>query len=166
MVDVQTISVVIAAASVVFGVIAWVLQNRENKEINQARLFMQIFDRHFEKETRENIRYFDNIEYSDYDDFIDKYSEDNNPDGFIRISSLVTYYEGIGVLVKRNLVDPTMVDDLMSGPIIRDWEKIRDYVEESRRRTGHYESAEHFEYLYHVIKGIRDKQRETAGLPT
>jgi len=68
--------------------------------------------------------------------------------------------------VKRNLVDPTMVDDLMSGPIIRNWEKIRDYVEERRRRTGHYESAEHFEYLYHVIKGLRNKQRETAGLPT
>jgi hypothetical protein len=44
MVDVQTISVVIAAASVVFGMIAWVLQNRENKEINQTRLFMQIYD--------------------------------------------------------------------------------------------------------------------------
>lgn len=41
-----------------------------------------------------------------------------------RISSLGTYFEGIGVLVKRNLVDPSMVDDLMSGRFIDFWEAM------------------------------------------
>jgi hypothetical protein len=166
MVDIQIISSVLASFSVIFGVIAWLYQMRENRKINQASLFMQIFDRQFSKENRENLYYIDSMEYRDFDDAVDKYGIENNPDGYFRFSSMMTYYEGIGVLVKRNLVDPTMVDDLMSGPIIRHWEKVRDYVEENRRRTGYYEAGEHAEHLYHVIKGIRDKQREAAGLPT
>jgi hypothetical protein len=131
-------------------------------ETRQAQLFMQIFGRHFERETRENMTFVDRLQYENYDDFTEKYGLENNPD-YLKLSSLATYYEGIGVFVKRNLIDPTMVDDLMSGPIIRFWEKMSKYIEELRTRTGHFESLEHVEYLYNVIKGIRDKQREAAG---
>lgn len=41
----QTLGVMIAAASVVIGVVTWIFQSREAKRINQARLFMQIYDR-------------------------------------------------------------------------------------------------------------------------
>ena len=67
--------------------------------------------------------------------------------------------------MKRNLVDPSMVDDLMSGRIIDFWEAVGPWTLENRERTGDYELGEHSEYLYNVIKKIRDRQRTEAGLP-
>jgi hypothetical protein len=60
MVDYQTISVVIAAYSVVFAMITWFAQSRENSRINQAKLFMQIHDQWNEyefKKLQNKIRY-------------------------------------------------------------------------------------------------------------
>lgn len=67
--------------------------------------------------------------------------------------------------MKRNLVDPSMVDDLMSGRIIEFWQAVGPVIKEHREKTGDYEAFEHVEYLYNVIKPIQDKQRIEAGLP-
>lgn len=161
----QTIGILLTAVTVSIAAVYYTMTlryTRRNQEMQletrQAQLFMQIFGRHFERETRENINFVRNIQYENYDDFMDKYGLENNPD-YIRISSLAAYFEGIGVLVKRNLIDPTIVDDLMSGPIINYWEQMREYIEERRERTGVVEALEHVEYLYGVVKDIRDRQR-------
>lgn len=160
----------------IFGVIAGftyyvmtVRNTRRNQELQletrQAQLFMQIFNRQYEIDQRKSLHLLNNIEYKDSDDFNEKYGSENNPDTYFRVESLGTYFEGIGVLVKRNLVDPFMVDDLMSGRIIDFWEAVGPWILDYRERTGDYERSEHVEYLYHVIKSIQDKQRIEAGLP-
>jgi len=134
-------------------------------ETRQAQLFMQIFTRQYDIDQRRSIHLVNSLEYEDYEDFNDKYGVENDPDAYFRMASLGTYFEGVGVLVKRNLVDPSMVDDLMSGRIIDFWEAVGPYFFELRERTGDYEALEHVEYLYDVIKSIQDKQRIEAGLP-
>jgi len=165
MVELSTLFGLIQTLAIIVGVIIALMelrhmrQTRETElETRQAQLFMQIFNRHFERESRENISFVNNIEYENYDDFTEKYGRENSPD-YEKFSSLGSYFEGIGVLVKRKLIDPTIIDDLMSGPIINFWEKCRGYIEERRERTGHVEALEHVEYLYGVIKAIRDRQR-------
>jgi len=160
----------------IFGVIAgftyYVLAVRNTQknhqlqlETRQAQLFMQIFTRQYDIDQRRSLYLINNLEYKDLDDFGEKYGPENNPDGYFRISSLGTYFEGVGVLVKRNLVDPTMVDDLMSGRIVEFWQAVGPMTKELRERTGDYEAFEHVEYLYNVIKPIQDKQRIEASLP-
>jgi len=134
-------------------------------ETRQAQLFMQIFTRQYDIDQRRSLHLLNTLEYEDYDDFIEKYGPENNPDVYFRLSSLGTYFEGVGVLVKRNLVDPAMVDDLMSGRIIDFWEAFGPYILAVRERTGDYEAFEHVEFLYNVIKSIQDKQRIAVGLP-
>jgi len=158
MVDVQTISVVIAAASVVFGVIAWVLQNRENKEINQARLFMQIYDHLYSTECVMQRLTIWNWDWSDFDDYWEKYGMQLSPEQSTKFISFVGRLEGIGVLVKRNLIDPKLVDDLISGPILRTWEKFGPMIIETRERLDWPQHMEWFEYLYFQIKSIAEKQ--------
>ena len=126
--------------------------------------FMQIFSHQYNIEQRRSIELIKNMKYEDFDEFEEKYGEENNPETFIRLSSLGSYYEGVGVLVKKGLVDPEMVDNLMSGRIIEYWEILSPWVLETRQRTGYYEMSEHLEYLYNVIKEIRNKQRIQAGL--
>lgn len=67
------------------------------------------------------------------------------------------YYEGIGVLVKRGLIDPTFVDDLMSSAIMKYWEKYEPIAKEDRKRWMPM-AAEYQEYLYTMIKPIVEIQ--------
>jgi hypothetical protein len=55
------------------------------------------------------------------------------------------------VLVKRELIDPGLVDELMGTSIILHWEKSGSIMKEFRER--HWPHAyEWFEYLYNEIK--------------
>ena len=166
MIELSVIRDLVAIFGVIAGFSYYVLTVHNQNRTRQAQLFMQIFSRQYEIEQRRSLHLIQNIEYEDYDDFMEKYGMENNPDIWLRMSSVGTYFEGIGVLVKRKLVDPTMVDDLMSGRIIDYWETIGPMTLEYRERTGDYEVWEQVEYLYNVIKPIQDKQRIEAGLPT
>ena len=165
MIELSVIRDLVAIFGVIAGFTYYVMTVRNQNRTRQAQLFMQIFSRQYDIDQRRSIHLIQNMEYEDFDDFMDKYGLENNPDAYLRMSSLGTYFEGVGVLVKRNLVDPSMVDDLMSGRIVDYWETIGPMTKEHRERTGDYEAYEHVEYLYNVIKSIQDKQRIEAGLP-
>ena len=168
----QSISYMAGALGVCVAAVYYVMNLRvqqtnmkQTLETRQAQLFMQIFARQYDIEQRKSDLLLQKIEYNDVDDFVDKYGPENNPEAALRFRASAAYYEGIGVLVKRNLIDPAMVDDLMSGRIIDFWETSRKYAFGVRERTGDYEAFEFSEYLYNVIKGIQDKQRSEAGFP-
>ena len=168
----QTVGILLTALTVSTAAIYYTMTLRYTKrsqelqlETRQAQLFMQIYNRQYTIEQRRSLHIVSTIEIDNLEDFYEKYGPDTNPDAYFRLQSLGAYFEGVGVLVKRNLVDPTMVDDLMSGRIIDFWDALGDFIRELRERTGDYEAWEHVEYLYNVIKSIQDKQRIEAGLP-
>jgi hypothetical protein len=53
-------------------------------------------------------------------------------DDFHIVASTVYFFEGIGVLVSKGLIDVELVDDLMSGPLTHIWERMLPLV---RART-------------------------------
>jgi hypothetical protein len=69
------------------------------------------------------------------------------------------FFEELGILLHRKLIDISLVDDLFSGPIIRFWEGARPYIEEARKRLNEPQYAEWFEYLYNKMK-----KREQRGV--
>ena len=169
----QTIGILLTAVTVSIAAIYYTLTLRYTKrsqdlqlETRQAQLFMQIYNRQYTIEQRRSLHIINTLEYESRDDFNEKYGPETNPDAYFRIQSLGAYFEGVGVLVKRNLVDPYMVDDLMSGRIIDFWDAVSAFLKEYRESSGDYEAYEHVEYLYEVIKSIQDEQRIAAGLPT
>ena len=99
-----------------------------------------------------------NYPFKDYDDFESKYGFEVNPDAMVKGRMVNAYLEGIGVLMKKGLIDPSIVDDLMSGTIIRYWEKYEPYILEYRKRRDWPQTGEHVEYLYNKIKPIAIKQ--------
>ena len=132
-------------------------QTRELElETRQAQLFMQIYDRWASKEMTQMEWGFLEWEWDDWDDYKRKYFS-NLENRTVR-TVLGKYYEGIGVLVKRGLIDPTFVDDLMSSSIMLYWEKYSPVIEEWRDLTGYPQLGEYSEYLYNQIKAIVEKQ--------
>jgi len=159
MIDAQTVSVVFAGLSIGVAAIYYALNIRHQRETRQAQLFMQVFDRLNQKETRKQIGDFIYVwEWKDFDDFWDKYGPERNIEAWASFNSFSMYYEGLGVMIKRGLIEPTIVDDIMSGEIIRVWEKFEPVVREWRKRQNWPQLLEWNEYLYNEIKDLVEHQ--------
>ena len=166
MVEIETVSIVFTGLSISLAAFYYIstLRNAQRTqqlqlETRQAQLFMQIFGRFNE------LSFVDQINevrfqwsYSDTDDFTRKYGYNNNPKAWNTLNSIIWYFEGLGVLIYRELIKPELVDDLMSGVIITVWEKLKPSVDDMRTRYDWPTAGEWFEYLYNQIKTIYNKQ--------
>jgi hypothetical protein len=159
----QTIGILLTGLTVSIAAIYYTLTlryTRRNQELQletrQAQLFMQIYDRFSTSEFYGKWQDFRFWEWDDYDEFMEKYGPSNNFDKWIQVNSFGAFLEGIGVLVKRKLIDPTLVDDLMSAVIEDFWIKMGPVVEEYKERTGR-RSFEWIELLYNEIKPLTEE---------
>ena len=159
MLDIPSISAVVAAAGVMVGVAFAYLEVRNlakqretDVETRQAELFMQIYDHYYREDflIDENEILF-HWEWKDFEDFWRKYGPETNPKAFSKWDSVGTYFRGVGVLVKRKLIDPGLVDELMGTSIILHWEKSGPIMKEFRERYWPH-AYEWFEYLYNEMK--------------
>ena len=125
-------------------------------ETRQAQLFMYIYDKWSSREYIKVRNEYSTWEWTDYDDFMQKYV--NNIEAETIFSQAATMFEGIGVLIKRKLIDPSMVDDLMSGATLRGWEKFGSVVKERRVRENKPYYYEFWEYLYDEVSAIAHNQ--------
>jgi hypothetical protein len=116
---------------------------------------MQMFNKWNTLELRTQFDIVMNSEWNDYEGFVE-YSQ--NKESMTGFSVVASFVEGIGVLVKRGLIEATFVDDLMSGAMMRYWEKIEPIVYEIRERRNWPQYGEWCEYLYNQIKPIVEEQ--------
>jgi hypothetical protein len=173
--DIQTISVVIAAVSVVIGVINSILSSRRAEkndqlmlETRQAQLFTQIYDWWRSRDGAKaygsyRYKYVEAVQKMGYQDFGKDLLDQVRTGDFEAYAdqfSLMTFLEGIGVLVKKGLVDIELVEDLLSQRVIWIWEQgLGPNVEIIRKEANDPTQYDHIEYLYHELK---HRQRLTA----
>jgi hypothetical protein len=82
-----------------------------------------------------------------------------NPDDYANYAILITFFEGLGVLVAKELIDISLVEDILSQSVIWYWDHIKPIAFEARRRLNDPTQYDHFEYLYHEMK---HRQRSRA----
>jgi len=82
------------------------------------------------------------------DDF-DAYMKEH---GLLEVNEVGWFFEGVGVLLRRKLIDIGLVDDLFSSPIKRAWEKMKPIAEGERKYAQRPQIWEWFEYIYHEMK--------------
>ena len=169
MIDLQIVSVavgvVVGVVTLFIGVLDSILSNRSSikndettLETRQAQFFMQIYDNFHETEFFEKFTNILTWRWEDYDDFMSKYGWRANPEAFHSLGSVGAFFEGIGVLVHRNLIDISLVGELMSRHIIGFWEKIEP-ISKEMRRTLKMPVDWYLEYLYNEMKPIFEKQQ-------
>lgn len=153
----QTISIMVGIAYYLM-----ILQNQQKSQktaldTRQAQLFMPIYAKFYDKEFMKDYVTIMSWEWDDYDDFMLKHGADNLDD-WSTIMAWTDYFEGLGVLVNRGLIEVSFIDDLISGMVIGFWEKYGDYIMEFRTRANYPQFAEFCEYLYVEIKSIAEQQ--------
>jgi hypothetical protein len=166
MVDVQTISIVIASASVVLAAIYYIFQVRHQIRVRQTDLIMRLYSTTVTREFVENDVSIFNQEVNDLEGFMRKYGSFPK---FMESPEYVPYmmdsefFEGVGILLYRKLVDIELVDDLFSSPIITIWEKTLPMTKALREYFKRPQLAEWFEYLYNEMKK-REQKLEQKGV--
>ena len=124
----------------------------------QAQLFMPIYAKFHDREfMKAFIDVMVSWEWESFEDFQRKYGIENL-DAYSRLIMIIDYFEGIGVLVRRDLIDVSFIDDLFSSVVIMFWEKISGFIVEYRIQRNVPQFAEQFEYLYNVVKEIAEEQ--------
>ena len=124
----------------------------------QTQIFMNLYDKFMSKETSRSYMELRSWQWNDFNDYQMKYGWENNPEAFVLRSSMGTYFEGIGVLVKNDQIPVNLVDDLLSNGIMFYWEKFEPIILEYRTRMNYPNMGEWAEYLYNQVKPIFLKQ--------
>jgi hypothetical protein len=145
MVDIQTVSIAIASAGVLAGVVYYILEIRHQTKIRQMDLLMRLFSTFDSNEFQEEYIKFLNLEITDYDDYVKTY-------GLKGLFKIFPFFEALGILLNRKMVSIDLVEQMYSQSIKIMWEKSKPIQEGLRKKYNQPKWGEWFEYLYNEMK--------------
>ena len=129
---------------------------QQNLETRQAQLFMGIFQTTTTKEwvstTEEMIHVW---KWRDFEDYDAKYGELTNIEATGKLNSVLGYWNGVGVLVKRGLIDSDLIYDMKRLTVIELWDKFSPIILEWRRRYSAPQIYVGIESLVDELRQIR-----------
>jgi hypothetical protein len=156
MVDITEISAIIAAAGVLVGVVFTIIQLRNLVKTRQTDLIVRLYSRFGSEEFQKTWEEVMGREATNLKDYEEKY-------GWAEWSAFGLFFEGIGVLLNRKLIDIGLVDDLLTAPITMAWDKMKDNIIEIRKEEGQPTIFEWFEYLYNEMKKKEQKLKKSKA---
>ena len=154
--DVSSLSAIIAAVGVMIGVILTVLEVKNWVNTRQTDLVIRLYSTFGSDEIQEAWERIQTREFKDFDSYRKEY-------GLQDVNKVGWFFEGLGVLLRRKLIDISLVDDLFSSPVKRAWEKLLPVAEGERNQTNRPQIWEWFEYVYNEMKK-REQQLQQRGV--
>ncbi len=149
--DIQTVSIAIASTGVFAAAVYYIFQIRNQTKARQTDLVMKLYSQFNGLEFQKTWQEVRKREVKDYYDYDKKY-------GWAEFTAVGMFFEGIGILLKRRLIDIELVDDMFTSPIKWTWEKMENIVLEERKVNNQPEILEWFEYLYNEMKKREQRQ--------
>jgi len=151
-------------------------------ETRQTQLFTQFMERTTSEQYLNNVKDVLSWTWNDFDDFWEKYGEEKNPDDWMRLMSVMSPMEHLGILLKEGMIDPMLLCHwgLHMHSL---WDKFEPIHMEYRRRFHNPPKGmwlEWFEDLVITLRETREidiqnfderlaqrkRRREALGMPT
>ena len=154
--DIQTLSVVIASASVIGSAIYYMIETRHQRRMRQTESIITLspwFSMNA-KDIQEAISNVCSAEYTDYEDYLAKYAGKPEQKS---LKLLGNYFEGIGLLVSRKLVEVDIVFDFWGDIAESVWDDNEELINGMRKDSGTPFTFEYWEFLVKEFK-----KRKTA----
>ena len=155
-VDIQTISIAIASASVFAAAIYYILQLKHQSKSRRTDSYWRITSTLNTKEYLEALFEVWSLDFRDYNDFTSKYGTPlsrRNPI-WISLSMVGNLFEGAAYLYRNGLMDYHTVSQF---PITGTWEKVKAIAEGARKQLGLSGMWTDFEWLYNEMQMRRQK---------
>ena len=147
MVDIQTVSIAVASASVTLAAIYYIFQIRHQTRIRQTDLVIRLYSAVSSKEFLEAWEKFRDREFKSLSDYKEKYGS------FLEVNQLFALFDEVGVLLRRKLIDTAIAEDLFGDAVKTIKEKVGEY---SKDRP-------YFEYLYNEMKKREEKLKKSKA---
>ena len=156
MVDIQTVSIVIASVSVVVASAYYAFQIRHQTRIRKMELIAK-FSPALSMNGSEILKHWDlfmNLQFADLNDYEKKYGSitDRSSLATQAFRTIGIYYESIGLLLQERLVDMKLVMLVEGTGIKLAWEKMKPLIEGFRERYNSPRFWEKFERMYDEVK--------------
>ena len=147
--------------SVVAGVVYFVFQFRQQTKTRQTDLVMRLYATFGSEDFQQAALKVMKLEYKDYSDYVKKYgppgSEEPVPMAIIKI---MYFFEGVGILLQRKLIDIDLVAQLFGPNIKWQWGRIKPLIESFRKLLNAPNMARSFEYLYNEMNKRRQNRSQ------
>jgi hypothetical protein len=149
--DIPTISIVIASASVIVSAVYFMLDTRHQRRIRQTENIIRLspwfsIDA---KEIQEAISNVCSTEYTDYKDYLTKYA--GKPEQ-TSLKLLGNYFEGIGLLVYMKLVEMDTVFNFWGDVAESIWDANEELINSMRKDIGTRFTFQYWEFLVKEFK--------------
>jgi hypothetical protein len=154
-VDVPTISIIVACAGILIAATYYILQIRYQTRLRQTDMVMRLYNTFGSTEFQKAYVKTHSLEFKNYADYEKKCERDMKVQ--VASYSVCVYFEGIGVLLHRKLINLDVVDDLLSTPIIWTWKRLEPMIISWREHANRPQIWEWFEYLYNEMKNREQK---------
>jgi len=153
--DIATIATICLAIAAIIGIFFAANEYRHLARQRKLEMLIRIYPGY--NITRRELRMAEKqvvtSEYKDFSDFVKRYggvdSGELIPMAFDEVGD---YYEGIGILVHRKLVDSELVFALVGNKVICYWEKMLPFIKGLRETDGDNSIWEYYEYLYRKMQ--------------
>ena len=151
MLDIGSISGMLAATGVLVGVVLGIVELRNIAKTRQMQLIMSIYSLFTNREYIDAMEKIRTREFKDYEGYMKKHGVTD----LVQVSGL---YEGLGFLLHRKFLDVDTVRELLSESTKMVWEKVKPMVEDARKQLSQRKSGEYipvyqwWEYLYNELK--------------
>ena len=133
-------------------------------ETRQVQMFMHIFNYSQTPGYIKASRVFGLMQFENFEEAL-QLVDPTNPETVENneaLSTIITFYEGLGALVKEGFLDIRWVALLMAGTTRHNWEKIEPVIEEIRKGMNYPRFASEMEYLYKELMKYMEKHPELA----
>ena len=153
----QTVSIAIASAGVFLAAVYYIFQLRHQAKVRQTDLVIRLYSHFSTKELQEAYFALRTLDFVDYDDFMKKYRMPAK--SVVQLWQIGKFFDGVGTLLHRKLVDIGLVDDLFHTEAKLAWEKTKPIAEGRRIELKEPTIYQWFEYLYNELE-----KREQRGV--
>ena len=164
MIDLQTVLTYLTLISVPIGVFYHILTLWNAQKTRKTQILLQLYQTMSNPENNRLLWEFMALEWDDYEDFMLKYSPAADPDHASRRQAFWSQYDGLGMLVKNNVVDLNTVYRTRGSHIMMVWFKFESIIKRLRvdeeKQIGS-EYLQDFEFLAERMIEIR----KMKGLP-
>ena len=159
MIGITEISAIVAAAGVLVGVAYYILDMRNQARTRQTDMVLRLYSTFSSEEFQITLAQIDNLKFQNTDDFLQKYGSKVNAEVWGKWQSVAAFFEQVGVLLHRKLINISLVDDLLTTDVKQQWERMAPVILDIRKRLDSPQIWEWFEYLYNEMKKREQKRQ-------
>jgi len=144
MVDIQTVSIAIASASVVAGIVYYAFQVRHQTKIRKTDLLTRLYSIMVSKDWLDAWQKVQERKALNYDAYLREY-------GSVELNEVFLFLQQLGMLLKKGLIDVDMIA-LSYGQVNGQWEKVKPVLEGGRKKWSTPKLGDEVEYLCSEMK--------------